>query len=68
MLRIPWNKNTDEFTISFTKCLERGDDGALTKGKTLSIINGAFDPLRLVSSVIVAAKVLYSQACQRKMV
>ena len=67
ILRIPWNKKSDVFIISFAKCIEREQSGVLTKRKMLSIINGVFDPLGLVPPVIVAAKVLYSQVCQKKL-
>ena len=48
VLGIPWNKKTDEFTISFAKCLEREEEGELTKRKLLLIINSVLDPLGLV--------------------
>ena len=67
ILGIPWNKKSDEFIKSFAKCIEREQNGALTKRKMLSIINGVFDPLGLVSPVIVAAKVMCSQVCQKKL-
>lgn len=67
ILGIPWDTKTDEFKISFAKCLERADERVLTKRKMLSIINCVFDVLGLVSPVIITGKILYSQVCLQKL-
>ena len=67
ILGIPWNKKSDELTISLSRCADTGNEGVLTKRKMLSVINGVFDPLGLASSVIITAKILYSQVCKEKL-
>lgn len=52
ILGIPWNKKSDELTISLSRCADTGNEGVLTKRKMLSVINGVLDPLGLASSVI----------------
>ena len=67
ILGIPWDTNRDEFRISFAKCTENGNGGAITKRKMLSIINGVFDLLGIVSPVIITGKILYSKVCLMKL-
>ena len=66
ILGIPWNTEKDKFRISFAKCIENGNGGAVTKRKMLSIINGVFDLLGFVSPVIITGKILYSKVCLKK--
>ena len=67
ILGIPCNKKSDELTISLSRCADTGNEGVLTKMKMMSVINGVFDPLGFVSSVIIIAKILYSQVCKGKL-
>eukprot|EP00794_Sanderia_malayensis_P010114 gene10114-11147_t len=67
ILGIPWDTNRDEFRISFVKCAESGNGGAVTKRKMLSIINGVFNLLGIVSPVIITGKILYSRVCLKKL-
>eukprot|EP00794_Sanderia_malayensis_P001857 gene1857-2095_t len=67
ILGIPWDTNRDEFRISIAKCVESGNGGAVTKRKMLSIINGVFDLLGIVSPVIITGKILYSRVCLKKL-
>ena len=62
-----WDTNRDELRISFAKCIENGNGGIVTKRKMLSIINGVFDILGIVSPVIITGKILYSKVCLKKL-
>ena len=67
ILGISWDTNRDEFRISFVKCIENGNGGAVAKRKMVSIINGVFDLLGIVSPVIITGKILYTKVCLKKL-
>ena len=67
ILGVPWNKTEDRLEIGFMKPLKEANDNKLTKRKTLSAINGIFDLLGISAPVVITGKVLYSQACLRKL-
>ena len=66
ILGIPWDTKRDEFKISFARCIEK-ENGVITKRKMLSIINGVFDLLGIVSPAIITGKILYSKVCLMKL-
>ena len=66
ILGVKWNTSSDQFTISFLKCLKKEHSAAVTKRKMLSTINSVFDLLGLASPVIITGKILYSQVCLMK--
>ena len=67
ILGVPWNKTEDRLEIGFMKPLKEANDNRLTKRKMLSAINGIFDLLGISAPVVITGKVLYSQACLRKL-
>ena len=67
ILGVPWNKTEDRLEIGFMKPLKEANDNKLTKRKMLSAINGIFDLLGISAPVVITEKVLYSQACLRKL-
>ena len=67
ILGVPWNKTEDMLKIGFMKPLKEANDNKLTKRKILSAINGIFDLLGISAPVVITGKVLYSQACLRKL-
>lgn len=67
ILGVPWNKTEDRLEIGFRKPLKEANDSKWTKRKMLSAINGIFDLLGISAPVIITGKVLYSQACLRKL-
>ena len=67
ILGVPWNKTEDKLSIGFMKPLGAVSEGPLTKRKILSAINGVFDLLEIAAPVIITGKILYSEACLRKL-
>ena len=67
ILGIQWNKPADTLEINFEKFLKKSDEGTLTKRKMLSAINSVFDPLGIVSPVMITGKILYSMTCLKKL-
>lgn len=67
ILGVSWNKTEDKFSIDLMKPLAAVSEGPVTKRKILSAINGVFDPLGIAAPVVITGKILYSQACLRKL-
>ena len=67
ILGLSWNKETDEVSIDFTTCIERGRKKQLTTRKMISTINSVFDVLGISSPLMITGKLLYSQACLNKL-
>jgi len=67
ILGVPWNKERDELSVDFTKCIDRAENQKVTKRTIISTINYVFDVLGLVSPVLIIAKLLFSQACLLKL-
>ena len=67
ILGIQWNKSMDTLEINFDKFLKTADEGTITKRKMLSAINSVFDPLGIISPVMITGKILYSKVCLKKL-
>ena len=67
ILGLSWNKETDEVSIDFTTCIERGKKKQLTKRKMIPAINSVFDVLGISSPLMITGKLLHSQACLNKL-
>ena len=66
VLGIIWNSSTDSFYFKvkmaeFVNLNENTETQCLTKRAALSVVNGLFDPLGLVSPIIVRGKILLRQ-------
>ena len=59
-----WNKQSDKITIDFNSCLKAAEYN--TKRMLLSAVYSIYDILGLASSVVIIAKLLYSEICLRK--
>ena len=67
VLGISWNIGSDDFTFDFRKFINIDEDVKVTKRTILSIIAKLFDPLGLVSPVIVGLKILFQELCTLKL-
>ena len=67
VLGVIWDKNTDEFVLR----LKGLDDGVPCKGhrkrSLLSIISSIYDPLGLISPIVIKLKILFQQVCTEKL-
>ena len=67
ILGVPWNKTEDKLSIGFMKPLGSVGEGPLTKRKMLSAVNSVYDLLGIAAPVIITGKILYGEACLRKL-
>ena len=67
VLGTAWDIGGDRFEFDLTKFGAKGENDVITKRKTLSMLAKLFDPLGLVSPMIVSAKVLFQELCTRKL-
>lgn len=63
VLGIPWDTDADKLMFDLTKLGKVEKDAKVTKRTILSSIAKLFDPLGLVSPVVVNAKVLFQEIC-----
>ncbi|XP_046857876.1 uncharacterized protein LOC124451299 [Xenia sp. Carnegie-2017] len=67
VLGIGWDCDNDLFTFDLRKFVEDlGDKTKLTKRSLLSALAKIFDPLGLISAVIILMKILFQQLCVDK--
>ena len=67
VLGMTWNMVADEFEFDLTKVSNNESGAVITKRSILSMIAILFDPLGLVSPIIVSAKVLFQDLCMMKL-
>ena len=67
VLGTAWDIGTDRFEFDLTKFGAEGENDVITKRTILSMLAKLFDPLGLVSPIIVSAKVLFQELCTRKL-
>lgn len=61
-----WNCERDLFIFELSEMVEKADNLPVTKGSVLKVIAGLYDPLGLVSPVLIGIKVLFQELCARK--
>ena len=66
VLGMKWDCTSDEFIFSFEHIVERAEMLEPTKRNVLSILASLYDPLGLVSPVVVSLKVLFQELCADK--
>ena len=60
-------QDEDKLSIGFMKPLGSVGEGPLTKRKMLSAVNSVYDLLGIAAPVIITGKILYGEACLRKL-
>ena len=66
VLGMAWDNKSDEFKFEIAKVGERAKTISPTKRNLLSVLASLFDPLGIVSPVIVCAKILFQEVCKDK--
>ena len=67
VLGLPWNLERDSIPFSFEKLVERAREMQATKRNLLSLLAGLFDPLGLISPMIVPMKMLFQTLyCEKR--
>ena len=66
VLGLTWDMVADKFDFDLTKVCNDEPGTIITKRSILSMIAKLFDPLGLVSPIIVGAKVLFQELCTMK--
>ena len=61
-----WNCEMDLLIFELSEMVERADNLPVTKRSVLKVLAGMYDPLGLVSPVLVSMKVLFQELCMRK--
>ena len=66
VLGLPWDSEKDEISIDLQNLLTKSCEVIPTKRSILSMLATIFDPLGLISPVIVPAKILFQDLCLSK--
>ena len=64
MLGQAWDNKSEEFKFEIAKVGERAKTLSPTKRNLLSVLASLFDPLGVISPVIVCAKILFQEVCK----
>ncbi|XP_014674050.1 PREDICTED: uncharacterized protein LOC106814267 [Priapulus caudatus] len=62
-LGIKWNIETDEFVFE----VKEKQGGVVTRRRMLSLISSVFDPLGLISPIVITGKILFQEATRLKL-
>lgn len=65
ILRIPWDKDKDKFSISSDSCTK--EHGDLTNHKVVSLINLVYDILGITAPILVFRKIMFIELCNMKL-
>ena len=61
VLGITWNKNNDKFVFDFSNLIEIANEINPTKRNILKLIGIFFDPLGLISPMVLQSKLLFKK-------
>ena len=64
VLGLPWDCENDLICFSFEKIVEKAQEIRPTKRSLLSLLASMFDPLGIISPVIVCIKMLFQELCR----
>ena len=66
VLGLNWNCVTDEFILKFEALLRLSEDLEPTRRNLLKVTSSFFDPLGVLSPILVEMKILFQSLCQDK--
>ena len=66
VLGLNWNCVTDEFIFKFEALLRLSEDLEPTRRNLLKVTSSFFDPLGVLSLILVEVKILFQSLCQDK--
>ena len=66
VLGVAWNKNSDTLRFSFSAIVDHATSKNPTKREVLSATSKFYDPLGLLSPVIIPLKCMFQEICQHK--
>ena len=61
---VTWSKNNDKFVFEFSNIIEIANETHPTKRDILKFIGMFFDPLSLISTIVLQPKLLFKKLCQ----
>ena len=61
-----WDNHRDKFRFAIAKVGEKAENLSPTKRNLLSILVSLFDPLGIISPLIVCAKIMFQEVCKSK--
>ena len=67
VLGVIWDMGLDDFVIDVKSVISAADQIEPTKHNVISLVSRIYDPLGLISPVIVRFKVLFQELCQAKL-
>ena len=66
ILGLDWNITSDEFIFYFTDIINTASNLPVTKRNVLKLSSMFFDPLGLISPIVLQTKILFKEACALK--
>ena len=66
ILGVSWDRENDVFSFPLEELVKRSKVEKITKRVVLSVISSLFDPMGIISPVMVNAKILFQDICQLK--
>ena len=66
VLGVTWNKNNDKFVFAFSNLIEIVNEINPTKRNIVKLIGMFFDPLNLISPIVLQPKLVFKKLCVGK--
>ena len=66
ILGVSWDRKNNVFSFPLEELVKRSKVEKITKRAVLSVISSLFDPVGIISPVMVSAKILFQDICKLK--